>query len=169
MSVENLDGNGFADQPSIVYAFEKNENDEVEIRELSRSGFGSPGSSPGDAIERESTKSSPTTWLPELELPGRRGLWRDDCGEDIPAFARTSEGGCRSPVYVGRTCASPVCERDWPAAVKAKTVRTAGKLEVSGERCTLAMTDGEILTSTMSSPACPASSSILTSLSSVSS
>ena len=129
MSVENLDGNGLADQPSIIYAFEKNENDEVEIRELSRSGFGSPGSSPGDVIERESTKSSPTIRLPELELPGRRGLWRDDCGDDIPAFACTSDDGCGSPVYVGRTCASPVCERDWPAAVKTKTVRTAGKLE----------------------------------------
>lgn len=127
MSVEKCDGKGLADQPSIIYSFETDDADDIQIRELARSGFGSPGPSPGDVIERESTKSSPTIRLPELELPGRRDLWRDDCGDDIPAFACSSDEGGGSPVYVGRTCASPVCERDWPAAVKAKIVRTAGE------------------------------------------
>lgn len=129
MSVENFDGNGLADQPSVIYAFEKGDTGEVEIREISRSGFGSPGPSPGDVIERESTKSSPSERLPESELPGRRGTKYEDCGEDRPAFGCASDDGCGQPTYVGRTCASPVCARDWPAAVKAKAVRTAGKLE----------------------------------------
>jgi len=122
VSVENLDGDGYADQPSIIYAFDGGD----EIREISRSGYGQPGPSPGEVIERNSTRSNPTEQLPELELPGRRGLKEDDCGEDIPVFACKD---CGHPVYVGRTCASPVCERDWPAAVKDKTIRLAGKLE----------------------------------------
>lgn len=129
VSVENFDGNGLADQPSVIYAFEKDDSGEVEIRELSRSGFGSPGASPGDVIERESTKSSLSERLPESELPGRRGTKYEDCGEDRPAFGCGSDDGCGHPVYVGRTCASPVCARDWPAAVKSKAVRTVGKLE----------------------------------------
>ena len=129
MSAENLDGDGFADQPSIIYSFEKCGTGEVAIRELSRSGFGSPGPSPGEVIERESTKSSPSERLPEHELPGRRGLKYDNCGDDIPAFACSGDDGCGQPVYVGRTCGSPVCERDWSAAVKSKVVRMAGKLE----------------------------------------
>jgi len=52
MSVENFDGDGFADQPSIVYGFEADDAGDVEIRELARSGFGEPGSSPGDVIQR---------------------------------------------------------------------------------------------------------------------
>ena len=134
MSVENFDGDGFADQPSIIYSFEKDNSDDVEIRELVRSGFGEIGPSPGDVIEREATKSDPTDSLPELELPGQGGLAQDDCGEDIPAFAclghdSADSAGCGKPVYVGRTCANPTCERDWPAAVKRKVVRTAGKLD----------------------------------------
>lgn len=129
MSVENFDGDGFADQPSIIYSFETDDSGEVQIRELARSGFGQAGYSPGDVIERETTKSDPTDSLPELELPGQGGLARDDCGEDIPAFACAGDEGCGKPVYVGRTCANPTCERDWPAAVKRKVVTTAGKLE----------------------------------------
>lgn len=130
MSVENFNGDGFADQPSIIYAF----NGGDEIREISRSGFGSPGPSPGDVIVRESTKSSLTDRPPQLDLPGSGGLQRDDCGKDIPAFAclghdANDSEGCGKPVYVGRTCASPACERDWAAAVKRKVVRTAGKLD----------------------------------------
>lgn len=125
MSIENFDGNGFADQPSIIYSFD----DGDEIRELSRSGFGEPGSSPGDVLDRETTKSNPTDPLPELELPGQDGLARDDCGEDIPAFACAGDEGCGKPVYVGRTCANPTCERDWPATVKRNVVTAAGKLE----------------------------------------
>lgn len=129
MSVENFDGNGLADQPSIVYAFETDDSGDVEIRELSRSGFGEAGSSPGDVLERETTKSDPTDGLPELDLPGQDGLAPDDCGEDIPAFACLGDDGCGKPVYVGRTCSNPTCERDWPAAVKRKVVSVAGKLE----------------------------------------
>ena len=36
MSVDNFDGDGFADQPSIIYAFDGGD----EIREHSRSGYG---------------------------------------------------------------------------------------------------------------------------------
>lgn len=122
MSVDNFDGDGFADQPSIIYAFDGGD----QIRELSRSGYGELGPSPGDVIERESTKSDPTNRLPELPLPGSGGLNREDCGEDIPAFACSD---CGNPVYVGRTCGSPTCERCWASAVKRKTVRAAGKLE----------------------------------------
>lgn len=134
MSVDNFDGDGFADQPSIVYSFETDETGEVTIRELSRSGYGEPGPSPGDVIERDTTKSTLDDSLPELDLPGEQGLAQDDCGEDIPAFAcldHEDDGndGCGNSVYVGRSCASPVCERDWPAGVKDKVTRTAGKLE----------------------------------------
>ena len=122
MSVDNFDGDGFADQPSIIYSFD----DGDEIRELSRSGFGELGPSPGDVIKRETTKSDPTDRIPELPLPGAGGVNRDDCGEDIPAFACSE---CGNPVYVGRTCGSPTCERCWASAVKRKTVRVAGKLE----------------------------------------
>ena len=134
MSVENFDGDGLADQPSIIYSFETDDADDIQIRELARSGFGEPGPSPGDMIERETTKSNLTEGLPELDLPGSDGLQENDCGEDIPAFAclghdADDSAGCGKPVYVGRTCGSPACERDWPAAVKRKVVRTAGKLE----------------------------------------
>lgn len=122
MSVENLNGDGFGDQPSIIYAFDGGD----ELRELSRSGYAEIGASPGDVIERESTKSEPTEKLPELELPGERGIKYDDCGDDIPAFACED---CGHPKYVGRTCGSPTCERCWPSAVKDKTLRLAGKLE----------------------------------------
>ena len=122
MSVENLEGDGYADQPSIIYAFDGGD----ELRELSRSGYAELGASPGDVIERESTKSDPSTRLPELELPGERGIKYDDCGDDIPAFACED---CGHPKYVGRTCQNPTCERCWPSAVKDKTVRVAGKLE----------------------------------------
>ena len=106
MSVENFDGDGFADQPSIVYAFESDDSGDVEIGELSRSGFGEVGPSPGDVIERETTKSDPTERLPELEPPRQGGLAQNDCGEDIPAFAclghdSADSAGCGKPVYVG--------------------------------------------------------------------
>ena len=120
MSVDNFDGDGFADQPSIIYAF----NGGDEICELSRSGYGELGPLPGDVIKRESTKSDPTNRLPELPLPGSGGLNREDCGEDIPVFACSD---CGNPVYVGRTCGSPTCERCWASAVKRKTVRVSGK------------------------------------------
>jgi len=122
VSVENFDGDGTGDQPSIIYAFDGG----AQIRELCRSGYGERGPSPGDVIQRESTRSNPTDGLPELELPGGRGLKEDDCGEEIPVFACSQ---CGSPKYLGRCCGSPVCERDWPAAVKEKTIRLAGKLD----------------------------------------
>ena len=140
MSVENFDGNGFADQPSVIYSFDT--DDGREIRELVRSttadlsevAHGAELHRPGDVIARDTTKSSPTNSLPELDLPGQGGLVRDDCGKDIPAFAclghdDTKSEGCGKPVYVGRTCSNPTCERDWAAAIKRKVTRTAGKLE----------------------------------------
>lgn len=156
MSVENLDGDGLADQPSIVYGFDEvaatgglpdtaqdlldvtsvkhTDDGDVNIRELSRSGWGEPGPSPGDVIDRKSTKSTLDTRLPRLDLPGMDGLNRDDCGEDIPAFAcldgDDGDEGCGKPVFVGRSCANPTCSRDWPAAVKDKVRRLAGNLDV---------------------------------------
>jgi hypothetical protein len=124
VSVDNLDGNGLANQPSVIYGY-TDDTDELHIKELSRSGYGDPGPSPGDVIDRETTKSSLDDGLPELPMPGQDGLQYDDCGEDIPAFACED---CGSPTYVGRTCANPLCSRDWASAVKSKTVRTAGKL-----------------------------------------
>lgn len=117
MSVDNFDGDGSADQPSVIYAYDRGN----EIRELCRSGDFS-----GNVFKRESTRSNPTERLPELELPGSRGLKEDDCGEEIPVFAC---GECGKPKYLGRCCASPTCERDWPAAVKRKATTLAGKLE----------------------------------------
>jgi hypothetical protein len=70
VSVNNFDGDGLADQSSIIYSFERDDSGEVQIRELARSGFGEVGSSPGDVIERETTTSDPTDSL--LELNRRR-------------------------------------------------------------------------------------------------
>jgi hypothetical protein len=101
MSVENFDGNGFADQPSIIYSLEKDDSGEVQIRELARSGFGQAGHSLGDVIERETTKSDPTDTLTELEFLGHgdyaRNNYRGCCrvsthsafSSDDPAKART--------------------------------------------------------------------------------
>jgi hypothetical protein len=109
MSVDNFDGNGLADQPSIIYGFddtantgglpdiaqallddttvEHTDSEDIEIRELSRSGYGEIGPSSGDVIERDSTKSTLDTRFPRLDLPAQDGLNRDDCGEDKSAFA----------------------------------------------------------------------------------
>jgi hypothetical protein len=148
VSVENFDGNGLADQPSIIYSFDN--DGETEIREISRAGDldASTPHSPGDVIERESTKSDPTDGLPVLDLPGDDGLQQDDCGKDIPAFACLSHDaddsdGCGKPVYVGRTCGSPACSRDWPAAVKRNVVSGAGKLE-GNRRMLYARHDGGV-------------------------
>lgn len=125
MSLANFDGDGYADQPSIIYKYPDGEGNE-QIRELARSGYAEPGPSPGDVIERDSTKSDLSDRLPELPIPGRDGLQQPDCGDDIPAFGCSD---CGSPVYVGRTCGSPRCERCWASAVKDKVTRIAGKLE----------------------------------------
>ena len=133
VSVENLNGDGTADQPSIIYGYQ-NEDDDVEVRELARAttgqlqdvARGGDLQRPGDVIERTTTKSTLNNPLPDLDLPGQDGLNRDDCGDDIPAFYCED---CGHPVYIGRTCGSPVCSRCWAAAIKAKSVRTAGKLE----------------------------------------
>lgn len=123
MSVENFDGPGLSDQPSIIYGYTDAQED-LHIKELSRSGYGEPGPSPGDIIDRDSTESTLDTGLPALSLPGSGPLQYDDCGEDIPAFACAD---CASPTYVGRTCYNPLCERGWASAVKAKTIRAVGK------------------------------------------
>lgn len=124
MSAGSFSGNGFADQPSVIYGY-TDDSDKMHIREISRSGHGDLGASPGDVIERDSTNSNLENRLPELPLPGQDSRQYEDCGDDIPVFACED---CGSPVYVGRTCSSPLCSRDWAAAVKSKTVRTAGKL-----------------------------------------
>lgn len=157
MSVENFSGDGTADQPSIIYGFtdtadssglpnsiqdilshtDTHDDDDADmhIRELSRSGWGQPGPSPGDVIERDSTKSTLDTRLPRLDLPGADGLKSDSCGNPMPAFAclnhddDTDSDGCGKPVFVGESCYSPSCERDWPAAVKRTVVRQAGLLD----------------------------------------
>lgn len=100
MSVDNFDGNGLVDQPSIVYAFETDDSGDVEVRELSRSGFGDPGPSPGNVIEPETTKSDSTDSPAELDFSGQNCPTRDNCSEssvpiclnlaaDDPAKART--------------------------------------------------------------------------------
>ena len=120
MSVDNFDGDGFSDQPSIIYTVDGGD----KIRELSRFGFGQLGPSPGDVIAWKTTKSDPIDQLSELPLLGFDGVKYDDCGEDITAFACSDSG---HPVYIGRTCGSPTCERCWASAVKRKTVRVSGK------------------------------------------
>ena len=122
MSVENFDGDGLADQPSIIYSFETDDADDIQIRELARSGFGSPDSSSHDVIERESTNPRLLFGCRDVVISGETTVVM------IFQCSFSSDEGCGSPVYVGRTCASPVCERDWPAAMKTKTVRTAGKI-----------------------------------------
>jgi hypothetical protein len=104
-------------QPGIVYEWDGG------LREVVRQHHG--GLSPGDVIERESTQSDPHAGLPELDVPGRGDLG-DHCGEDFPAFACED---CGHPVYVGRTCRSPTCERCWAANVKETAIRAASKLE----------------------------------------
>lgn len=118
-----------SDQPSLIYAFD----DGDEIREISRSsGTVAEAATHGDAqlrgeiIDRDNTRSNPTDGMPVLDLPGLDGLVEDDCGEDIPVLAC---GDCGHPVYVGRTCQCPRCERCWPAAVKNKVIRYGGKLD----------------------------------------
>lgn len=118
-----------SDQPSIIYAYDRGD----KIREIVRSTgslteAATTGNTKlrGDIVERDRTRSNPTERLPRLDLPGLDGLQRDDCGDDIPAFACED---CGHPVYVGRTCRCPRCERCWPAAVREKVIRYAGKLE----------------------------------------
>ncbi len=159
MSVQNFDGDGFSDQPSVIYGFsdtastdgmpnsiqdilsytethhDTDDDDDIHIRELCRSGFAAPGPSPGDVIPRESTKSTLDTRLPELDLPGRGGMKYDTCGDAIPAFACLGHDddpesqGCGKPVFIGQSCASPSCERDWAAGIKRNVVRQAGMLD----------------------------------------
>ena len=49
MSVENFDGHGYGDQPSIIYGFGAGDSNNAQVCELVRSGFGEAGPSPGDA------------------------------------------------------------------------------------------------------------------------
>ena len=126
MSVQNLNGDGYGDTSGLVYGYEDDEAESKEIRKVIRSGYGHIGVSPGDVEPMSATKSTLDDRLPERSLPGDPGTKYDDCGSDIPAFACED---CGSPVYVGRTCGNPTCERGWASAVKSKTVRSAGKLE----------------------------------------
>ena len=107
-----------ADQPGIVYRFDDG------IREISREGQGRIG--PMQIRKRESTQSDPDDPLPKLEIPGRRELQQPDCGEELPAFACEKHG---HPIYIGRTCKSPVCRRCWAASVKDSAIQAAAKVE----------------------------------------
>jgi hypothetical protein len=101
VSVKNFDGDGFGDQPSIIYSFEKDNSGELEIRELARSRFGQAGHSFADVVERETTKSDPTDLLTELKSLRHgdyaRNNYRGNCGvsthsifsSDDPAKARS--------------------------------------------------------------------------------
>ncbi|WP_340101777.1 hypothetical protein [Salinibaculum salinum] len=53
---------------ATVYGY-IDDQDDLHIKELSRSGYGEPGPSPGDALERETTKSTLDDGLPELLIP----------------------------------------------------------------------------------------------------
>jgi hypothetical protein len=154
-SVENFDGPGLSDQPSVIYGYtdtastdglpentrellkytksHASNNDDLEIRELSRSGRGHPGPSPGDVLARDTTKSTLDTGLPELDLVGEEPPG-DTCGDPFPAFAclehdDDDKDACGNQIFVGDTCASPTCERCWPAGVKSKVVTAGGHLK----------------------------------------
>lgn len=138
MSVANTDGDGYGDKSGIVYQFDGTPYDDfedgIQTRKVVRSGYGEPGPSPGDIVEMDNTKSNPDTSLPALDLMGQDGNKHDSCGEPFPAFACLGDldednVGCGNSIEVGKSCASPGCARDWPAAVKRKTVRWAGQLE----------------------------------------
>jgi hypothetical protein len=66
VTVENFDGNGFADQPPIIYAVESDDDGDIQIRKIVRSGFCEPGPSPGDVIEPETIISDPADSVLEL-------------------------------------------------------------------------------------------------------
>lgn len=114
------------DQPNIVYGFVDADTGEERAVKLHRGGEGRPGPSPGDVTPLEAVPDRLDRRLPEVEIPGRRGLQQDDCGDDFPAFGCSS---CGSPLYVGRTCASPLCRRCWAASVKESTISLAARLE----------------------------------------
>ena len=120
-----MEADGLADKPSIVYGFDGSDED-IELREVVRSGYGEIGPSPGDVIARSRSQSDPDSGLPTGPLPCGDELASDDCGEDVPAFACNS---CGSPTYVESTCGNPLCNRCWAAAIKDKTKRYCGKLE----------------------------------------
>lgn len=86
MSVENFDGPGLSDQPSIIYGYTDDQED-LHIKELSRSGYGEPGPSPGEIIDRESTKSTLDTKHLEFLTFGQVGVQYDDNDQKIPAVA----------------------------------------------------------------------------------
>lgn len=87
MSVENFGADGYGDTSGLVYGYENAETGDTEIRKLIRSRYGEIGSSPGDIRPMSSTKSTLDDQLPQPPLPIEPGRSRDDCGEDIPAFA----------------------------------------------------------------------------------
>lgn len=122
---KKTESDGLADKPSIIYGYDGQDENEIEIRELVRSGYAQIGPSPGDVLPRSRSQSTPDQELPSGQLPGG-GSCGDDCGEDTPAFACDS---CGTPTYVERTCYSPKCLRCWAAAVKRRTGRFCGKLE----------------------------------------
>lgn len=125
MSVANFDGDGYGDTTGLVYGFDDDDTDDIEIRKVIRSGYGHLGVSPGDVEPMSSTKSTLTEHLPALDLPGDMGYAHPDCGMDIPAWACKD---CGSPLYIGRTCKNPSCERCWAAGVRDQVIPRAAKL-----------------------------------------
>ena len=126
MSVANFDGDGTGDTTGLVYGFEHSTTGETEIRKVIRLGYGEIGSSPGDVRPMSSTKSTLDDQLPAPPLPFEFDNARDECGEDIPAWACED---CGAPVYLGSTCNSPGCGRCWPAAVRDLTIRQVAKID----------------------------------------
>ena len=125
MSVANFDGDGYGDTSDLVYGFDDDDLDDTEIRKVIRSGYGHIGASPGDVEPMSSTKSTLDDRLPKSPLPGDPGYAQPDCGSDIPAWACEE---CGNPIYIGRTCKNPSCERCWAAAVRDQVVVRASKL-----------------------------------------
>jgi hypothetical protein len=125
MSVANFDGDGYGDTSGLVYGYDDDDLDDTEIRKVIRSGYGNIGVSPGDVEPMSSTKSTLDDRLPQSPLPGDPGYAQPDCGADIPAWACED---CGNPLYIGRTCKNPSCERCWAAAVRDQVVTRAAKL-----------------------------------------
>jgi len=112
-----------SEQPSIIYEFEDSDSGEDRLVELQRGGSSLRR---GIGVERESSRSSPDTELPYLPIPGQGGVYRDDCGDDIPVFFCRN---CGNPVYVGSTCQMVSCERCWPSGLKPEVIEKACKMD----------------------------------------
>lgn len=96
-----------------------------EIRGILRSRYRTVGHSLVDVIEPTTIRSNPIGGFSVHDPPRQRGVQTDDCGENPSVFE-----DCGYPKYIGCTCGSAHCLRCWPVAVKDKTSRANGKLEI---------------------------------------